>query len=150
MRTLMTAASIAALCAAAPAPLHAQTSKTFKTRLSPVPIDLTMAATITGSGSVTAVLNGSKLTFSGTFEGLSSPATLAQLHKSPVAGVRGPVVFDLTVTHAVSGTIGGTVELTPAQVTDLEKHRLYVQVHSEKAPDGNLWGWLFQAPVASR
>ena len=27
-------------------------------------------------------------------------------------------------------------------VADLEKGRLYVQLHSEKAPDGNLWGWL--------
>ena len=28
------------------------------------------------------------------------------------------------------------------QLADLEKGRLYVQLHSEKAPDGNLWGWL--------
>jgi CHRD domain-containing protein len=150
MRTLMTAALAALVAATTAVSPQAQTAKTFRTRLSPVPIDLTMAATITGSGNVTAVLNGNKLTFSGTFEGLASPATIAQLHKGPVAGVRGPVLFDLTVTHAVTGTISGTVELTPAQVTDLEKHRLYVQVHSEKAPDGNLWGWLFQASVTSR
>jgi CHRD domain len=122
---------------------HAQGNRTYKARLSPIPIDLTMAATVTGLGSVTAVLNTNKLTFSGTFEGLSSPATIAQLRKGPMAGVRGPVLFDLTVTHGTSGTIGGSVELTPAQVTDLEKRRLYVQVHSEKSPDGNLWGWLF-------
>ena len=35
-----------------------------------------------------------------------------------------------------------TFDLTPIQLADLEKGRLYVQVHSEKAPDGNLWGWL--------
>ena len=34
--------------------VFAQTPKTFKTRLSPVPIDLTMQATVAGSGSVTA------------------------------------------------------------------------------------------------
>ena len=124
---------------------HAQTSKTFRTRLAPVPIDLAMAATITGSGAVTAALTGSKLTFTGTFEGLATPATIAQVHKGPVAGVRGPVLFDLTVTHATSGTISGSVELTATQIADLEKRRLYVQVHSEKAPDGNLWGWLFPA-----
>jgi len=28
-------------------------------------------------------------------------------------------------------------------VTDLASSRLYIQLHSEKAPDGNLWGWLF-------
>lgn len=136
----MIAAAAVLLCAVSP---HAQTSKTFRTRLSPVPIDLTMAATITGSGTVTAILAGSKLTFTGTFEGLATPATIAQVHKGPVAGVRGPVLFDLTVTHETSGTIAGSAELTAAQVADLDKRRLYVQVHSEKAPDGNLWGWLF-------
>jgi len=53
------------------------------------------------------------------------------------------VVFDLTATNKTSGTISGTIDLTPAQISDLEKGRLYVQLHSEKAPDGNLWGWLF-------
>ena len=139
MRITMIAAAAVLLCAVSP---HAQTSKTFRTRLSPVPIDLTMAATITGSGTVTAVLAGRKLTFTGTFEGLATPATIAQVHKGPVAGVRGPVLFDLTVTHETSGTIAGSAELTAAQVADLDKRRLYVQVHSEKAPDGNLWGWL--------
>jgi hypothetical protein len=123
----------------------AQNTKTFKTRLAPVPIDLTMAPAITGSGSVTASLNGSRLTFTGTFEGLAGPATIAQVHKGPVAGVRGPVLFDLTVTHGTSGTISGAVDLTPAQIVDLDKRRLYVQIHSEKAPEGNLWGWLFQS-----
>lgn len=122
--------------------LGAQGAKTFKARLSPVPIDLTMQSTVSGLGSVTAVLNGNKLTITGTFHGLRSPATLAQLHKSPVAGVRGPVVGDLVVSKDTSGTLSGSIDLTPAQVTDLEKRRLYVQLHSEKAPDGNLWGWL--------
>lgn len=124
--------------------LLAQQPKTFKTRLAPVPIDLSMQATIAGSGTVTAVLTGTKLVVSGMFEGLRSPATIAQLHRSPVRGVRGPVLFDLAVakTEGTGGTLSGTVELTPIQVADLEKGRLYVQLHSEKAPDGNLWGWL--------
>lgn len=120
----------------------AQQSRTFKARLSPVPIDLTMAPTVAGGGGVTAVLAGRTLTISGTFEGLKSPATLAQVHKSPVAGVRGPVLFDLKATPGTSGTVSGSIELTPAQIEDLEKRRLYIQLHSEKAPDGNLWGWL--------
>ena len=92
---------------------------------------------------MSAVLTGTKLAVTGSFEGLRSPATIAQLHKSPVRGVRGPVIFDLAVkAEGTSGTISGTVELTPIQVADLEKGRLYMQLHSEKAPDGNLWGWL--------
>src|SRR5436305_588556 len=57
--------------------VSAQSSRTFKTRLSPVPIDVSMQANIAGSGSVTAVLNGTKLSITGTFEGLKSPATIA-------------------------------------------------------------------------
>jgi hypothetical protein len=104
-----------------------------------------MQSTVAGSGSVSAVLTGSKLSISGIFEGLRSPATIAQLHKGPVRGVRGPLVFDLTVTKGsdpTSGTVSGSFDLTPLQIADLEKGRLYVQLHSEKAPDGNLWGWL--------
>jgi hypothetical protein len=123
----------------------AQQPKTFKARLSPVPIDVAMQATVAGSGSVSAVLTGVKLSITGTFEGLRSPATTAQVHKGPVKGVRGPVVFDLTVAKAadpMGGTIAGSFDLAALQVADLEKGRLYVQLHSEKAPDGNLWGWL--------
>ena len=42
------------------------------------------------SGSVSAVLTGTKLAVTGTFDGLKSPATIAQVHKSPTRGVRGP------------------------------------------------------------
>ena len=70
--------------------LTAQQPKTFKARLSPVPMDFAMQATIAGSGSVSAVLTGTKLAITGTFDGLKSPATIAQIHKSPVRGVRGP------------------------------------------------------------
>jgi len=124
--------------------LTAQQPKTFRGRLSPVPIDVSMQATIAGSGTVSAVLTGSKLAITGTFDGLKSPATIAQIHKGPVRGVRGPKVLDLTVakTDAASGTLSGTFDLTAIQIADLEKGRLYVQLHSEKAPDGNLWGWL--------
>ena len=126
------------------AALTAQQPKTFKARLSPVPIDVAMQATIAGSGSVSAVLTGTKLAVTGTFDGLKSPATIAQIHKGPTRGVRGPNMLDLAVTKTdgASGTIGGTFTLTSIQVADLEKGRLYVQLHSEKAPDGNLWGWL--------
>ena len=43
---------------------------------------------------------------------------------------------------ATSGTITGSIELTREQADDLANGRLYIQLHSEKAPEGNLWGWL--------
>jgi hypothetical protein len=126
----------------------AQQPKTFKARLSPVPIDISMQSNIAGVGSVSAVLTGSRLALTGTFEGLRGPATIAQVHKGPTKGMRGPVVFDLTVakgTDPTAGTINGSIDLTPLQLADLDKGRLYVQLHSEKAPDGNLWGWILPA-----
>ena len=131
---------IVLICAAAP--LFAQPSKTYKARLAPVPIDVSMQDKIAGLGSVTATRAGTKLTISGTFDGLRSPATIAQLHRSPATGVRGPVVADLVVAKGTSGSISGTIDLTPALSSDLDKGHLYVQLHSEGAPDGNLWGWL--------
>jgi len=119
-----------------------QPPRTYKARVAPVPIDVSMQGTIAGSGTVTATRAGAKLTFTGTFDGLKSPATVAQLHKSPVTGVRGPAVGDLTVANAPSGSISGAIDLTPALQDDLDKGRLYVQLHSEGAKDGNLWGWL--------
>lgn len=134
----------ALLCFLLSVGVAAQTGKSFRTRLSPVPIDITMQATIAGAGTATATLAGSKLTVSGTFEGLKSAATVAKLRKSPVRGVRGPEVFDLTVTQAVAGSISGAFDLTPAQIADLQAGRIYIQINSERAPDGNLWGWLLE------
>jgi hypothetical protein len=142
----MTRRHASAICAALfiwlGLPAAAQNGKIYKARLAPVPMDATMAATVSGLGSVTATLNANKLTISGAFDGLKSPATIAQVHKAR-PGIRGPVVFDLKVTASgTSGTIGGTIDLTPQQAADLDKGWFYVQLHSEKAPDGNLWGWL--------
>jgi hypothetical protein len=124
--------------------LFAQSSETFKTRLSPLPADARTRADLAGSGSVSAVLNGTKLTITGSFEGLRTAATTASLHGAVAAGVRGPAIGDLTISKATSGTITGSIELTPDQLASLHKGGLYVQIYSEKATDGVLWGWLLR------
>jgi CHRD domain len=132
----------AVLCAAHAA--RAQKGETFKARLSTVPMDVSMMSTIAGTGSATAVLTGRKLVLTGTFEGLRSPATTAQMHRGATKGIRGPALFELSVSKATSGTISGTLELTRDQVEDLSNGRFYLQIQSERAPDGNLWGWLLR------
>jgi hypothetical protein len=124
--------------------LQAQTNQ-YRARLSVVPIDVAMQSTIAGSGSATATLKGSTLTITGTFSGLKTAATAARVHRSPRTGMRGAPIGDLTATAETSGTIGGSIELTKEQVDDLAAGRLYIQLHSQKAPDGNLWGWLLAA-----
>jgi len=122
----------------------AQAPEIYKVRLAPVAIDAAMKAVIAGSGAVTATLAGTKFTLDGTFTGLKSNATLAHIHQGSAPGVRGPVLLNLTVTKATSGEISGTFDLTPEQIENLHKGRWYVQIHSEKAPAGNLWGWLIK------
>ena len=122
----------------------AQAQQTYKARLSTVPIDAQTRATIAGDGAITATLNGAKLVITGSFQGMKSAATAAKLHQSPVTGVRGPAVLDVTIIHATNGAINATVDLSPQQVESLKAGKLYLQIDSEKAPDGNLWGWLLR------
>ena len=124
----------------------AQSEEKFKVRFTPVPIDCAMRATVAGAGSGSAVLAGTKLTIAGSFEGMPSAATIAQVHRSVATGVRGSAFLDLTVTRGTKGTISGSFDLTPEQIDNLRKGKLYIQIHSEKAPEGGptLWGWILK------
>ena len=61
--------------------------------------------------------------------------------------LRGPAIADLAVSGTTRGTLKGAVELNDEERGALEKLSLYVQINSEKAPEGNLWGWLFPQEV---
>ena len=133
-----------AIIAAVAFSLAAQNRETFKATLSAVPADIRTRADLAGAGSVTAVLDGSRLAITGSFEGLKTAATTANLHSAVAAGVRGPAIADLTIPKATSGTIAGLTELTPQQMTSLHHGGLYIEIHNEKSPDGVLWGWLLR------
>lgn len=122
----------------------AQAPETFTARLSVMPIDRALQAHVAGSGSGAAVLDGGRLRISGSFSGLRGPATAAWLHESPTMGVRGAALFELAVAGGVQGTFSGEVELSAGQLAGLRQGRLYIQIHSEAAPEGNLWGWLLR------
>ena len=98
--------------------------------------------TITGEGEVILTLNGNTLTVSGNFTGMNSVATMAHVHNGPPAQP-GPVVHQLEVTKMPAGEISAVLELTDAQVTALRNNELYIQVHSETNPPGELRGWIF-------
>jgi hypothetical protein len=121
-------------------------TRQYSARLSVVPLTVAMQDTIAGRGLATATLEGNRLVIDGTFEGLRSPATVARLHMAPRA-IRGPAIADLTVSAAVRGTLKGAVELNQRQRDALDRSSLYIQIHSEKAPEGNLWGWIFPQEV---
>jgi CHRD domain len=123
-------------------PAAAQNEVRYKARLAPVPIDIAMRSTVAGRGSATASLKGTTLTVNGTFDGLRSPATTARLYQGPAMGIRGMPFGDLMISKATEGTISGSITLTPDQARALERGRVYLQISSERAPDGNLWGWI--------
>ena len=122
----------------------AAAQETYKARLSPVPVDAQLVSTITGHGSASAVLSGTRLTVNGMFEGMHSPAVAARLHQGKVTGVRGPAIHEISVSQATDGHLSGSVELTHAEVEALRKGQLYILVTSTVAPEGNLWGWLLK------
>jgi hypothetical protein len=119
----------------------AQDMNSLHGRLSPMPVTAATVKTITGQGQLTAQLNGSTLTLSGSFEGMSSPATMAHIHLGPKA-VPGPVILRLDVSAGSSGKISGNLTLSPEQISALHAESLYVQIHSETNPEGELRGWL--------
>jgi hypothetical protein len=139
MRRVLTILLVAVLGA-----ISAFAQETYKVRLAPVAADLAMRESIAGSGSVTVALAGSKLTLSGTFEGLKGNATAASIHQGSATGVRGREVLALTVTKAASGTVSGSFDLTAEQLEAFRKGKWYVQIDSEKTTEGNLWGWIWK------
>ena len=122
----------------------AQSEEKFKIRITPVTLDGSMRATVAGSGSATATLSENKLRITGTFEGMPSAATAAKIHRGLATGVRGSPFLDLTVTPATKGVVSGSFDLSPEQVQYLKQGKLYIQIYSEKATDGTLWGWILK------
>lgn len=138
-RILMCAA--AALLLAAPA-----FAASYEAQLDPAPFDATTRADVIESiGSVTATLEGSTLTVQGKFSNFTSPATGGSFRIGLAKGVPGDAIGTLTVEHARQGSFSGTIRLTSAQIAALKKEALYVRIDSEKAPEGNVQGWLEDA-----
>ncbi len=114
----------------------------YQTRLSPVALNDGMRANIAGEGTASAALDGNTLSVSGKFSGLATPATDAHLFLGALTGVPGNAILNLTVSPATNGTVTGTFKLNAKQAAALRSGDIYVQIDSEKAPSGNLWGWL--------
>ena len=117
----------------------------YATRLTAAAYDGAMRANVQGDGHVTATLDGRKLTVRGDFMALPSAATAAKLYSGAGIGVPGPPLLDLQLTGQTDGTFQGSFTLTSAQLAAFKRGHVYVQVNSEKAPEGNLWGWLLPA-----
>jgi hypothetical protein len=134
--------AVAACCLSLLLGAAAPNETIFHFRLSPGPRLVGTRADRSGSGSVTATLASSRLTLQGSFSGLLSLPTSAHLCMGSLPGVRGPVLGALNVSAATSGTLSGSAQLNPEQLSALRKGGLYVEIDSDKAPEGDLWGWI--------
>ena len=116
--------------------------ETYRARLSPMPTTPQTVTTITGEGEVLLTLNGHTLSIQGNFKGMSSVATMAHIHNGPPAQP-GPVIHQIGVSAASAGEISAELELTDQQITALRNDSLYIQIHSDNNPPGELRGWIF-------
>ncbi|MCY4264414.1 MAG: CHRD domain-containing protein [Gammaproteobacteria bacterium] len=114
----------------------------FRARLSPMPTTPQTVTEITGEGEALLYLSGNTLSVEGHFSGMSSPATAAHLHHGAPAQP-GPVVHNLAFDASLVGTLRATLELSDEQVAALHNNELYLQVHSNNNPTGELRGWIF-------
>lgn len=109
------------------------TTKTYTATLIPA-----TGITSSGTGTVTATLEGKKLTVTGSFSGLAQNANNSHIH-----GADGKPIFNLTYPVATSGGLSGSGDLADAQIADLDAGKLYANVHSAQAGgNGEIEGFL--------
>ena len=121
------------------------TAAEYDTRLTPAPFDGAMRANVQGDGHAAANLDGRTLTVTGSFTALPSAATTAKLYSGSGIGIPGDAILDLQLSGQTEGTLSGTFALNAKQLAALKLGHMYVQINSQKAPDGNLSGWLLPA-----
>jgi hypothetical protein len=90
-------------------------------------------------GKFTGTLVGSKLTWKLTFSGLTGPATAAHIHLGAM-GKAGNVAIPLCAPCKTG--VHGKTTLSAALKKALKHHKLYVNVHTAKNPNGETRGQL--------
>ena len=124
--------------------VSAGAAEKYQVYLSPMPFNDATQPIMQGKGIATATLDGDMLSISGSFAGLTGPATKARLSLSSGPGIPGTPLVDLTLTGDVAGKVTGRTKLDPSQLAALRSRKLYIQIDTEKMPSGHLWGWLLE------
>jgi hypothetical protein len=100
--------------------------------------------TSNASGDVLATLDtgSKKLNYTITYFGLSGPATAAHFHGPAAAGANAGVAVPIGSNPASPST--GSVDLTEAQMKDLEAGNWYANIHTEANKGGEIRGQLMR------
>ena len=99
-----------------------------------------------GWGVVKVTLDTSSkvLKWTGSYQGLTGPATMA-LHGPAPVGQNADVQVRLGISRALRGSLEGQTTLSDAQINELETGKWYVNVHTEQNPGGEIRGQLLPA-----
>ena len=102
-----------------------------------------------GNGNFTVNVTTGQIT--GSVSTTDLTATVAHIHTGE-AGTNGPVIIPLTQTAAGSGiwTVPANTALTSAQLTALNAGGLYVNVHSDLYPGGQLRGQIGRTTLTTK
>lgn len=97
----------------------------------------------TATGTVTATYDTAtrKLTWKGTYAGLSGPPTAAHFHAGE-AGKNGGVAVPIFTGAAAKTPFEGEAVLTDAQAVDLLAGKLYANIHTDANKAGEIRGQL--------
>jgi hypothetical protein len=92
-----------------------------------------------GKATVTYDTGTKKLTWDGSYTGLSGPETAAHFHGPADPGKNASVVIPITAT---SSPFKGSADLTDAQAADLLAGKWYMNVHTDAHKGGEIRGQL--------
>ncbi|QGY03261.1 CHRD domain-containing protein [Methylobacterium mesophilicum SR1.6/6] len=92
-----------------------------------------------GTGEVTATFDpaSKRLSWKGTYSGLTGPVTAAHFHGPAKAGENAGVLVPVT---AAGSPFSGEAMLDDAKAADLEGGRLYFNIHTAANPKGEIRG----------
>jgi hypothetical protein len=98
--------------------------------------------TTAGTGNATVTVNGTSLSVTGNFQGLTGPASAAHIHGPADKETAASVLCPLSASAAASGTVTGTCTFSAEQLQQLRDGRMYVNVHTSQFPQGEIRGQL--------
>jgi glucose/arabinose dehydrogenase len=114
-------------------------------------VQLSSSSNPAASGFGTLTLVHTQLTVNVTYRGLSGAATMSHIHgPAPVGGSAGVLVGldSIGVPYGSSGSLSGTVGLTPTQLGYLIDGLTYINFHTTANPGGELRGQILPQATA--
>ncbi len=113
------------------------------------------ATSATGTGTVVMNATRTSISVSVSFAGLTAPMTVAHIHGPAAFGVNAPALFNFGgLVTLTNGGLNGTVSnamfaISAAQAIEFDAGRMYINVHSQNFPGGEIRGQLNVVPEPS-